>query len=116
MDELATVTVAAFLGAVIWRSARGKMRIFLSLLAVIAAGTIASLASGEFQESWHYLLLDLGEAALGLVVGYAIAAWQRLIPVSETKNDAVQTWGCSPRSPQRRHRRHSPEQGVLRSK
>jgi hypothetical protein len=85
MDELVPVTIGAFLGAVIWCSARGKLRIFLSLLAVIAAGSIATLASGEFHESWLYLLLDLGEAALGLVAGYAIAAWQRLTPVSETK-------------------------------
>jgi hypothetical protein len=45
------------------------------LLVAIFSGATATVASGEYHESWIYLLLDFGEAALGLVIGYVVAAW-----------------------------------------
>jgi len=74
MDELVPVIIGALLGAVIWPTTSGKTRFVLSLLAVMVSGIIATVASGEYHESWIYLLLDFGEAALGLVVGYVVAA------------------------------------------
>jgi hypothetical protein len=74
MDELVPVILGAVLGAVIWLTTNGKTRFVLSLLAVMVSGIVATVASGEYHESWVYLLLDFGEAALGLVVGYVIAA------------------------------------------
>jgi flagellar biosynthesis protein FliR len=74
MDELVPVILGAILGAVIWLTTSGKTRLVLSLLAVMVSGIIATVASGEYHESWIYLLLDFGEAALGLVVGYVVAA------------------------------------------
>ena len=41
---------------------------------MIVSGTVATVASGEYHQSWIYLLLDFGEAALGLVIGYVVAA------------------------------------------
>jgi hypothetical protein len=32
------------------------------------------MANPSYHESWVYLLLDFGEAALGLAVGYVVAA------------------------------------------
>lgn len=74
MDELVPVLLGAILGAVIWLSTSGKLRVALSLVAVIVSGTVATVASGEYHESWIYLLLDLGEATFGLVSGYFVAA------------------------------------------
>jgi hypothetical protein len=74
MDELIPVIIGAILGAVIWLTTSGTPRFVLSLLAVMVSGIIATVASGEYHESWIYLLLDFGEAALGLVVGYVVAA------------------------------------------
>src|SRR5208283_3250189 len=74
MDELVPVLLGAILGAVIWLSTSGKLRFVLSVVAVIFSGATATVASGEYHESWIYLLLDFGEAALGLVIGYVVAA------------------------------------------
>jgi hypothetical protein len=74
MDELVPVILGCVLGAVIWLTTAGKIRFVLSLLAVALSGTIATVASGEYHESFVYLLLDFGEAALGFVIGYVVAA------------------------------------------
>ncbi|HTW29517.1 MAG TPA: hypothetical protein VME92_20500 [Acetobacteraceae bacterium] len=73
MDELVPVILGALFGAAIWYFTTGVLRTVLSVLAVIVAGVAATVASGEYHESWIYLLLDLGEAVLGLVVGQVIA-------------------------------------------
>ena len=75
MDEIVPVILGVVLGAVIWRGTRGATRTVLSVLAVFASGIFATVLSGEYHDSWLYLLLDLGEAALGLAVGFAIAHW-----------------------------------------
>jgi hypothetical protein len=49
------------------------VRIVLSALAVLLSGATATAVSGEYAQSYVYLLLDLGEAAFGLAVGFAIA-------------------------------------------
>ena len=74
MDELVPVILGVIFGVVIWLFTAGTLRTVLSVLAVMVAGVTATIASGEYQESWVYLLLDFGEAALGLVVGYVVAA------------------------------------------
>jgi hypothetical protein len=75
MDELVPVILGFALGAIIWRGARGATRTILSVLAVTVCGAFATVLSGEYHESWLYLLLDFGEAALGLAVGFAVAHW-----------------------------------------
>jgi hypothetical protein len=75
MDELVPVILGGVLGVVIWLTTGGKIRFLSSLFAVLVSGTIVTVASGEYHESWIYLLLDFGEAALGLAVGYVVAGW-----------------------------------------
>ena len=74
MDELVPVILGAIFGAVIWLTTTGRLRFALSVAAVIVSGAAATIASGEYHESWIYLLLDFGEAAFGLVIGYVIAS------------------------------------------
>lgn len=73
MDEIVPVALGAVLGAAIWLSATGWPRFLLSLLTVLVAGAFATVTSGEYHASWVYLLLDLGEAALGLALGFFVA-------------------------------------------
>jgi hypothetical protein len=86
MNEVVPCILGAVLGAVIWLSARGAARFALSILAVIVSAAVATVASGEYTQSWVYLLLDLGEATFGLAVGYVVAA--RLLSHRATRNQA----------------------------
>lgn len=74
MDELVPIILGIIFGAAIWLWSKGTVRLVLSVLAVLLAGAAATIASGEYLESWIYLLLDFGEAAFGLVIGYVVAA------------------------------------------
>jgi hypothetical protein len=74
MDELVPVILGIIFGATIWLWSKGTVRLVLSVLAVLVAGAAATFASGEYLESWVYLLLDFGEAEIGLVIGYIVAA------------------------------------------
>jgi len=78
VDEIIPVILGAVLGAAIWRSTTGWVRLVLSVLAVLVSGAFATVMSGEYHTSWVYLLLDLGEAALGLAAGFFVA--YRLLP------------------------------------
>jgi len=80
MDELLPVILGALLGGLICYRTTGKLRLILSAIAVIASGAAATVFSGEYAESWVYLLLDLGEASLGLTFGIAIAHRLRMMP------------------------------------
>lgn len=72
MDELIPVVLSAFLGTHIWRSTGGA-RLVRSILAVLTSGAIATVLSGEYRDSWMFIVLDFGEASLGLVLGFVIA-------------------------------------------
>jgi hypothetical protein len=82
MDELFPVILGVIFGALIWCFAVARYRAVLSILAVLVAGTAATVLSGEYVESWIYILLDLGEAALGLALGMALAHWLQRIRIS----------------------------------
>jgi hypothetical protein len=75
MDEVVPVVLGAVLGFAIWHFESGRIRILLSICAVTLSGVLATVFSGEYVESWIYLLLDLGEAAIGLALGFAAAHW-----------------------------------------
>lgn len=79
MDEIVPIVLAFVLGLVIWRTTSGRTRLILSCCAVALAGLTATVLSGEFRESWVFLLLDLGEAAFGLAIGF-LAAHRLLRP------------------------------------
>jgi len=92
MDELVPIILGIIFGALIWRGTTGRIRIALSICAVLISGAAATVLSGEYQESWIYLLLDFGEAAIGLAIGMLIArrvqssrASQRLRSPTETQ-------------------------------
>jgi hypothetical protein len=72
MYELIPAVLAAFLGARISRSS-GRARLLRSVLAVLVTGAIATVVSGEYHESWMFIVFDFGVAALGLVLGFVIA-------------------------------------------
>src|ERR1700722_10176194 len=75
MDEFFPALLAAALGISIWIYAPFRLRWILGGLAVAGSGLAATTFTGEFEESWLYLLQDLAEAACGLAVGFAIARW-----------------------------------------
>lgn len=74
MDELIPLILGAVFGAIIWLTTTGRSRFAASVAAVILSGAAATIASGEYHESWIYLLLDFGEAAFGLIIGYVVAS------------------------------------------
>jgi len=73
MNELVPVFVAFFFGALIWRTAKGRIRLALNLLAIFAAGLAGTLLSGEFRSSWSYLLIDLAEASAGMAAAITLS-------------------------------------------
>jgi len=73
VDEIAPILLGAVIGISFWRNTRGFVRLGLSIAAVIIMGASATIISGEYLYSWLYLLLDFGEAAIGLAIGFAIA-------------------------------------------
>ena len=73
MFELIPIVMGLILGVLIWRNTQGRLRLLLSVAAVALSGATATMLSGEYAESWIFILLDLGEAASGLAVGFVIA-------------------------------------------
>jgi hypothetical protein len=84
MYEIVPVALAFVLGVVIWRYTDGRLRLLLSCCAVALSGLTATTLSGEFHQSWVFLLLDLGEAAFGLAFGFAAA--HRLLPLRRRRS------------------------------
>ena len=72
MDELVPVVLGLALGAFTWIATTGRTRLALSIGAVLVSGLAATILSGEYDQSWIYLMLDLGEAALGMAAGVFI--------------------------------------------
>jgi hypothetical protein len=72
MTELLPLTLAALLGALTWRTTKGRSRSICSVLVVLFVGGVATLCSGEYRLSWTFLLPDCGEASLGLIAGFLI--------------------------------------------
>ena len=79
MYELVPIILGALWGTVICLTTNGKTRFALSLVVVAVSGTVATVVSGEYLESWIYVLQDFSEAALGLIVGYLVAAGLHLL-------------------------------------
>jgi hypothetical protein len=82
MNELVPIILGFLCGVAAWPLAPGRWRLVLSAFAVIASGAAATVISGEFAESWRYLLLDVGEAALGLASGLVAT---HLLPRRQTR-------------------------------
>lgn len=79
MKEWVPLILGAAFGVVIWRKMSEHARVDAGVAAVMASAIIATLVSGEFRESWVFLLLDAGLAALGLAAGFLLMhAYPRL--------------------------------------
>ena len=80
MEELVPLLLGVTFGAVLWGKTSGHARIGGGVVAVVAAAVLATLVSGEFRESWVFLLLDAALAALGVAAGFLLMrAWPRLL-------------------------------------
>jgi hypothetical protein len=72
MGELVPFILGLLFGAGVWRKTSGRARVAANVIAVIGAALTATVVSGEFRESWLFLLLDAGLAAFGLTVGFLL--------------------------------------------
>jgi hypothetical protein len=73
MEDLVPFILGVLLGSLIGSRITGRTRTAISALIVVLSGVAATVLSGEFHESWIYLLLDGAEAAVGLALGLLIA-------------------------------------------
>ena len=91
MEELVPLFFGIVVGAVIWRKTTGLARIGSGFLAVAIIAALATLSSGEFTESWAFLLLDAGLGALGVGIGSLLMhAWPRLVGKPDSWTDSAQ--------------------------
>jgi hypothetical protein len=70
VEELLPLILGLLFGVGVWRKTSGRARVAASVIAVVGAALTATVVSGEFRESWLFLLLDAGFAAFGLTVGF----------------------------------------------
>jgi len=77
MDEFLPLISSAALGWLLWRSTEGRLRAALAVVGVFACAFAATVVSGEYEESWGFLLTDLGEAVFGMAIGVAISRWMK---------------------------------------
>jgi hypothetical protein len=75
MDEFFPLISSAVLGWLLWRSTSGWLRAVLAVIGVFVCALAATVVSGEYQESWAFLALDLFEAVVGMAVGAGVSLW-----------------------------------------
>jgi hypothetical protein len=71
VDEFVPICLALVIGALIRGASLGRKGAVVGFFAISGVGGAATVASGEYLLNWSYLLIDCGEAALGLLVGFA---------------------------------------------
>jgi hypothetical protein len=74
MDELVPVIMGIVAGAAIWLIDRGPSRLLQYCAAIVVIAAIATVTSGEYEQSWLYLVPDLAEAAASVAGGAFLAA------------------------------------------
>lgn len=77
MDEFIPVLLGFVFGGLIWRSTNGLARMCMSIASIFVAGLAATVLSGEFSQSWIYLVADLAEACAGFAGAVAIGNYLR---------------------------------------
>ena len=81
MDELFPIGVGILLGILFSLRLSPLKPLWRRVLLVAVAGASATIASGEYAESWGFLLVDVGEVALAAWISLAVLAYlPRLIP------------------------------------
>jgi hypothetical protein len=71
MVEWIPILASFFLGILVLRIRRGFVRTLVGATGIAISALAATLVSGEFRVSWHYLLTDLAEASVGFAAGSA---------------------------------------------
>jgi hypothetical protein len=79
MDEFIPVLLGFMFGGLIWRNTSGLARVCLSIVSIFVAGLAATVLSGEFSQSWIYLVADLAEACAGFAGAVAVGNYSRRI-------------------------------------
>ena len=77
MDEIFPIGAGFMLGVLFAVGGSALRRNWIRAALVIAAGLSATLLSGEYQDSWGFAVVDIGEVALTAWIGFVIIAWAR---------------------------------------
>ena len=76
MDELYPIGVGILLGILFSLRLSLLRPIWRKALLVAVAGASATIVSGEYTESWGFLIVDIGEVALAAWVSFAGFAYR----------------------------------------
>ena len=81
MDELYPIGVGILFGILFSLRLSLLKPLWRKALLVAVAGASATIASGEYVESWGFLIVDIGEVALATWISYAVFVYlQRRMP------------------------------------
>jgi hypothetical protein len=72
MDELFPIAAGLVLGMVFAAGFRWLRPASMRSVLVLFAGLSATLLSGEYQASWAFVLVDVGEVALLAWIGFVV--------------------------------------------
>lgn len=79
MEELVPVGLGLLLGALLG-ALRPSWRLPVATLLAVVLGTAVTIATGEAEISWAYVLIDIPLVAVGAVLG--LLAGRRLSPAT----------------------------------
>jgi hypothetical protein len=74
--ELLPIVSGFFVGCVLG-VVRPGLRVPVGIVLAIALGVLATVASGEFLESWAFLLIDIPLVAISAAIGFAATYYLR---------------------------------------
>lgn len=77
MNELAPISLGFIIGLLISRLSGGIRSSLFAFFGIATVGFVSTLMSGEYHQSWFYVLPDSAEAALGLCIGWALSVTLR---------------------------------------
>ena len=80
MSELFPLAAGLLVGALLARSFTGRTLWALIALAAVAIGFCATLISGEWLSSWDFVLVDIPEALVTMLLGVTLVRWAARSP------------------------------------
>jgi hypothetical protein len=88
MDELYPIGIGILLGILFSLRLNLLGPIWREALLVAVVGASATIASGEYVESWGFLIVDIGEVALAAWISFAGFVYlQRRMPVLKRRRE-----------------------------
>jgi hypothetical protein len=88
MDELYPIGMGILLGILFSLRLSLFKPLWRKALLVAVAGASATIASGEYAESWGFLIVDIGEVALATWISYAAFVYlQRRMPALKRRRE-----------------------------